>query len=92
MSALYELFALSHLYIAAGMGYVRETPALPAHYVYPYDQNRIANPLGIFAVGYEWEPTRTITIDAGYRHQSFIPVDDIGQDQFQLTVTWRPFK
>lgn len=92
MNTLYELFALSHLYITAGVGHVHALPERPASSPYKYDQNRVANPLGIFAMGYEWETSRTVTMKMEYRHQSFIPVDDIGQDSVQFTVTWRPFK
>jgi hypothetical protein len=92
MNTLYELFALSHLYLNGGVGYVQEVPERPASSPYKWDQNRVANPLGIFAMGYEWETSRTLTTKMEYRHQSFIGVDDLGQDSIQLTVTWRPFK
>ena len=91
MGTLSELFALSHLFVSGGVGYVRELPELPAQYAYKWDQNRAANPLGTFAAGYLWEPRPDVVIKLGYRHQSFIFVDDVGQDSIQFEVTWRPF-
>lgn len=96
MDALFEIFAVSHLFIGGGLGYVHELPDLPPRYMYEYDQNHIANPLGIASIGYEWEhATRlgefTTRLEV-WRHQSFIGVDDLGQDSAQVFVTWRPFK
>lgn len=95
MDALIELFSLSHLYLGGGVGYVRELPELPASLAYKWDQNRVANPLGIVTLGYRWDERSCfgeITTRIEMRHQSFVGVDDHGQDSFQLMIEWRPFR
>lgn len=92
-NVLAEIFALSHLYLGGGIGYVEQPKELPAQFSYwKWDCNEVDNPQGIFKMGYLWEPTRTITVDLNARHESFILVNDRGKNSINLEVTWRPFR
>lgn len=89
---LIEVFALSHLYLGAGIGYVQDPPRCPPNEHFRWDQNEVDNPLGIAVIGYEWNPTPRISFSVEVRHQSFIPVYDYGQNSVQVMGYWRPFK
>jgi hypothetical protein len=55
-----------------------------------YDINRVRNPYGTLAIGYDWRFT-SFSLDLEARHQSSITVGDRGEDSVGLKLRWYPF-
>lgn len=49
-------------------------------------------PLGIARIGSEIDLSRSLTLDAGVEHVSYIQEDDRGEERITITLTWRPFR
>ncbi len=49
-------------------------------------------PQGEARIGLRADLTRSLELDAGLMHRSFIREDDRGVESVYLTLTWRPFR
>jgi hypothetical protein len=55
-----------------------------------YDFNRVRNPYGTLAIGYDWRWDR-FDLDLEIRHQSSMTAGDRGEDSLGLKLRWYPF-
>jgi hypothetical protein len=77
-----------HQYADGSTRYDATLVSLPTYWL--YDINRVRNPYGALAVGYNWRWDR-IDIDIEVRHQSSIAAADHGEDSIGLKLRWYPF-
>lgn len=87
MSAL-----LSSLFIQVGLAYLQPVSDHGTWGLSEYDRTHLYNPYGTIEIGLEAQPDRRFSFSLSVRHQSAIPVNDWGDNSFEVAVKWKPFR